>query len=135
MSGAAPATRKPDAVISATATGRASPPATIRLRVTSRQAPSSVTDRSVPRQTTKSYSARGSSSFAATSQLRISTMRSPSGSGSVGWTHSVSTWKMTAPTQIANAIARPPTMVRPGYFTSIRPPSLRSSENPSNHFI
>ena len=63
MSGAAPATRKPDAVISATATGRASPPATIRLRVTSRQAPSSVTDRSVSRQTTKSYSARGSSSF------------------------------------------------------------------------
>ena len=59
-------------------------------------------------------------------------MRSPAGSGSVGWRNSVSTWKMTAPTQIANAIARPPTMVRPGYFTSIRPPSLRSSESPSN---
>ena len=60
-------------------------------------------------------------------------MRSPAGSGSVGWTNGVSTSKMTAPTQIANAIASPPTMVTPGYFTSIRPPSLRSSESPSNH--
>ena len=59
-------------------------------------------------------------------------MRSPAGSGSVGEDSSASTWKMTVPTQIANAMARPPTMVRPGYFTSIRPPSLRSSENPSN---
>src|SRR6185436_6347152 len=34
------------------------------------------------------------------------------------------------PTQIAKAMARPPTIVRPGYFTSKRPPSLKSS-----HFI
>ena len=119
-------------MISATATGRTSPPATIRLRVTSRQAPSSVTDRSVPRHTTKSCSARGSSSLAATSRLRISTMRSPAGSGSVGESNSASTWKMTVPTPIANAMASPPTMVRPGYFTSMRPPSLRSSSSASS---
>src|SRR5688500_489737 len=131
MSGASSATRKAEAVISATATGRASPPATIRLRVTSRQAPSSVTDRSVPRQTVKSCSARSSTLFAATSQLRMWTMRSPAGSGSVGRRNSDSTWKMTVPTQIAKAIASPPTTVRPGYFTSMRPPSLRSRESPS----
>ena len=38
---------------------------------------------------------------------------------------------MTVPTQIANAMASPPAMVRPGWL-SIRPPSLRSSENASN---
>ena len=32
---------------------------------------------------------------------------------------------MTTPTQIAKAIATPPTIVRPGYFTSMRPPSLQ----------
>jgi hypothetical protein len=36
--------------------------------------------------------------------------------------------EMTMPTQIAKAIARPPTIVRRGYFTSIRPPSFRSSQ-------
>src|SRR5688572_11436464 len=34
---------------------------------------------------------------------------------------------MTMPTQIAKAIATPPTMVRPGYFTSMRPPIFRSN--------
>src|SRR5687767_9226799 len=59
--------------------------------------------------------------------LRISTRRAPFGSGRVGWTNRPTTWKMTMPTEIAKAMARPPTIVRPGYFTSMRAPSLRSS--------
>src|SRR5688500_8687524 len=57
-------------------------------------------------------------------------MRSAPGSGSVGLTTIVTISKTTAPTQMANAIASPPTTVRPGYFTSIRAPSLRSSDSP-----
>src|SRR5262245_25783837 len=35
---------------------------------------------------------------------------------------------MTMPAQIAKLMARPPTIVRPGYVMSMRPPSLRSSQ-------
>ena len=57
-------------------------------------------------------------------------MRSPPGSGSVGWTSIVTISKVTAPTQIANAMATPPMIVSPGYFTSMRTPSLKSSDSP-----
>src|SRR4051794_7051065 len=40
---------------------------------------------------------------------------------------------MTTPTQFANAIPTPPAMVKPGYFTSIRPPSFRSMGQPASH--
>ncbi len=132
-SGGVAATRNPDAVIAATCTGRASPSRPMRLRVTSSHAPTSVTDRIAWRQTTKSCSARGSGSLACTSQFRRCTMRSPSGSGSVGLTNSITISKTTTPTQMANAIASPPTIVSPGYLTSIRPPSLRSSVSPPSH--
>ena len=108
---------------------------TIRFRDASRHAPSSVTDRSVLRQTLKSCNARGSARFAATSQLRIWTSRSPWDSGREGFTKIESTWKMTVPTQIPNAIARPPMMVSPGYFTSIRPPSFRSKRRADMELI
>ena len=39
---------------------------------------------------------------------------------------------MTVPAQTANAIEIPPTIVSPGYFTSIRPPTLRSKTSPSS---
>src|SRR5688572_30903028 len=57
-------------------------------------------------------------------------MRSASGSGSFVVVTMPSISKVTAPNQMPNAIARPPTMVSPGYFTSMREPSLRSSEIP-----
>src|SRR5688572_32382955 len=62
-------------------------------------------------------------------------MRSPSGSGSVVVVIMPNMWKVRAPNQMPNAIARPPMSVRPGYFTSIRKPSLKSSEKPLNQAV
>src|SRR5687768_505143 len=64
------------------------------------------------------------------SQFWTCTRRSPPGSGTEGLTNSITISKTTVPTQMANAIASPPTTVSPGYLTSIRPPSFRSSESP-----
>ena len=62
-------------------------------------------------------------------------MRSPSGSGSFVLVMMPNIWKVTAPNQMPNAIARPPMTVSPGYFTSIRKPSFRSSDRPLNHAV
>src|SRR5688572_3335849 len=58
----------------------------------------------------------------------IRTMRSPSGSGRLVLERRPNMWKVTAPNQMPNAIASPPMTVSPGYFTSIRRPSFRSSD-------
>ena len=63
----------------------------------------------------------GSSAYSAS---RSRTRRSPSGSGIVGAKTFPSTSYQPAPTPIAIASASPPASVRPGYFRSIRSPSL-----------
>ena len=128
-SGGTRATRNADALIWATST--TSPlPSVMRLRAIGRNAPRSSTDSSSSRQVTKSCKALGSARLAAVCQFWMPTMRWPSSSGSVGSAIWVRTSKPPTPAQNPNAIARPPTTVSPGYLTSIRSPSLKSSDMP-----
>jgi hypothetical protein len=119
-------TRNPDALTSAVRTGSARPWVIMRLRVTVRYALRSCIDWTEPRHARKSCVARGSALFADASQFWSTTIRSACGSGITGNTSWRIPSNVPAPTQIANAMEKPPTIVSTGYFPSIRPPSLKS---------
>src|SRR5690606_29875895 len=126
-------TRSDGALIAATGRGTTSTARALTLRSVVRNAPRSSMARSWPRHCANSYSTRSSERAAATSRTRTPTIRSPSGSGIDGSNTCFSISKLTAPMQMANAIARPPTSVSPGYLTSIRKPSFMSRPSPLSH--
>lgn len=80
------ATRKPDAVISATVTGSTAPEGWIRFRLTARNAPTSSTERSSRRSVATSAGSHRAQSRRRGSALATITTRSPSCSGRSGWT-------------------------------------------------
>jgi hypothetical protein len=80
--------------------------------------------RSSRRHSRKSRATRGSGWLVRAFCVSISTSRSPSGSGIVGEPSLPDTSYQTAPIPIATASARPPARVKPGYFRSIRSPSV-----------